>query len=55
MKIFSVQERIDAAVLGGWIHASGGENGQDLFGESGMLASELADLIPIVTKGLVSN
>ena len=45
----------DAAVLGGWIHASAGELGRERFGESGMLASELADLIPIVTKGLVSN
>ncbi len=42
----------DAAVLGGWLHGSAGELARHKFGDRGMLASELADLIPLAIQQL---
>ena len=43
----------EAAVLGGWLHGTAGELGREKFGDRGMLASEIANNIPIVIKGLL--
>lgn len=42
----------DAAVLGGWLHGSAGELAREKFGDRGMLASELADYLPLAIQKL---
>lgn len=44
----------DAAVLGGWLHGAAGELGCKQFGDRGMLASEIADKIPVSIKELLA-
>ncbi len=45
----------DAAVLGGWLHGTAGELAREKFGDRGMLASELADFIPLAIQQLQSG
>ncbi|MEM9774320.1 MAG: NAD(P)H-hydrate dehydratase [Chloroflexota bacterium] len=42
----------EAAVLGGWLHGVAAELAKEQFGDRGMLASELADLIPAAIQKL---
>jgi len=43
----------EAAVLGGYLHAAAGQLASEAIGEAGLLAGEIADLLPFVRKRLL--
>ncbi len=46
-------EPYEAAVLGGYLHGAAGELARDYWGDSGLLAGELADWVSHVRRGLL--
>jgi NAD(P)H-hydrate repair Nnr-like enzyme with NAD(P)H-hydrate dehydratase domain len=47
-----VRSRYEAAVLGGYLHGAAGQLAADYWGDAGLLASELADWVSHVRRGL---
>ena len=45
----------DAAAAGAWLHGAAGERLQGTLGDAGLLAHEVADALPLVRRGLVSE